>query len=141
MNNNVFLDSDVILDLLCRREPFYGPASEIFTMSDSGDINLYTSSLVFANLYYILRKASGAEPARTILRKLSILVKILAVDEKIVELSLNSVFKDFEDGIQFFTARENNLDVLISRNVIDYVLKDILVQTPQEYLSSVRMSS
>ena len=137
MNKIVFLDSDVILDLLCKREPFYTFAAEIFTLGDLGKINLVTTSLVYANVFYILRKVLGIEKGKELLRKLRIIVGVIPVNEKIVDLALNSSFSDFEDGLQYFTARENNIQILITRNIKDYKGKEILIQTPEEYIRSL----
>ena len=136
MNRKIFLDSDVILDVLCKREPFYSFAAELFTLGDLGKVTLVTTSLVFANVFYILRKVLGIEKGKELLRKLRIIVGVISVTEKTVDLALNSNFADFEDGLQYFTARENNIQILITRNVKDYRGKELLVQTPEEYIKS-----
>ena len=128
------MDADIILDLLCRREPFYESAAELFSLGDLGKIKLFTSALVFANIFYILRKNLGIEKAKELLRKLRLLVSILPIGEKIIDLALNSDFSDFEDGIQYFTARQNNIGVILTRNIRDYKERDITIQTPQEFL-------
>jgi predicted nucleic acid-binding protein len=136
MNRKVFIDSDIILDLLCKREPFYIFAAEVFTLGDTRKIELVTTSVVFANVFYILRKILGIERAKELLRKLRIMVGVIPVDEKIVDLALNSRFSDFEDGLQYFTARENDIKTLLTRNIKDYKETDLIIQTPQEYLKS-----
>jgi len=138
MSNRVFIDSDVILDLLCKREPFYPDAAELFTLSDQRTIELVTTSVVFANVFYILRKALGIDKAKELLRTLRILVGIVPVCEKTVDLALNSKFSDFEDGMQYFTARENGIKVLLTRNTKDYREKDVVVQTPKQYLKTIK---
>jgi len=64
MNRKIFIDSDIILDLLCKRDPFYSFAAEVFTLGDTKKIELVTTSLVFANVFYILRKLLGIEKAK-----------------------------------------------------------------------------
>ncbi len=137
MNKKVFVDSDIILDLLCKREPFYPYAAEVFTLADTKKIKLVTTSIVFANVFYILRKILGIEKAKELLRKLRILISVVPVDEKIVDLALNSKFSDFEDGLQYFTARENGIRIILTRNTKDYKEKDLLVQRPEEYLKAI----
>ncbi len=137
MNKKVFIDSDIILDLLCKREPFYSYAAEIFTLGDTKKIELVTTSVVFANVFYILRKLLGIDKAKELLRKLRIIISVVSVEEKIVDLALNSKFSDFEDGLQYFTARENDIKIILTRNTKDYKEKDLLVQTPKEYLIAV----
>ena len=136
MNKKVFLDSDIILDLLCKREPHYDFAAEVFTLGDTKRIELVTTSVVFANVFYILRKILGIDKAKELLRKLRILVGVMPVGDKIVDLALNSKFADFEDGLQYFTARENGIKILLTRNIKDYKEDSLVVQTPQEYLKS-----
>jgi len=136
MSKKIFIDSDIILDLLCKRLPHYEYAASVFTLADNKKIELLTTSVVYANVFYILRKALGIEKAKEYLRKLRIMIGIVLVDEKIVDLALNSRFGDFEDGLQYFTARENDIEILLTRNKKDYKEKDILVQTPEEFIKS-----
>ncbi|QQO07866.1 type II toxin-antitoxin system VapC family toxin [Breznakiella homolactica] len=138
MSKKIFIDSDIVLDLLCKREGFYEFAAEIFTLGDTGKIDLFTTSLVFANVFYILKKILGIEKAKELLRKLRLLVHVLPVGEKAVDLALNSKFNDFEDGLQYFSARENNLSILLTRNIKDYKEKDLIIQTPEEYLQLLK---
>ena len=85
---------------------------------------------------YILSKILSEKEAKEILRKFRILVKILPCDEKIIDLGLNSHFKDFEDSVQYFTATENNIDVLITRNLKDFKNSNIPIMTAEEFLKS-----
>jgi len=140
MNKKVFIDSDIILDLLSKRDPFYSFAAEVITLGDLKNIELITTSLVFANVFYILRKSLGIDRAKELLRKLRIIIGIIPVNEKIVDLALNSKFSDFEDGLQYFTAREHDIKIILTRNVKDYKEKDLLIQTPEEYLKSIKKS-
>ncbi|MCE1159178.1 MAG: type II toxin-antitoxin system VapC family toxin [Spirochaetia bacterium] len=138
MNKEVFIDADIVLDLLCKREPFYSYAAEVFTMGDTGIIKLVTTPLVFANVFYILRKVSGIEKAKELLRKLRIMVGVVSLNDKVIDLALNSAFNDFEDGIQYFAAREQGIKLLLTRNVKDYKAADLIIQTPEEYLKTVK---
>ncbi len=138
MNKEVFIAADIVLDLLCKREPFYSYAAEVFTMGDTGIIKLVTTPLVFANVFYILRKVSGIEKAKELLRKLRIMVGVVSLNDKVIDLALNSAFNDFEDGIQYFAAREQGIKLLLTRNVKDYKAADLIIQTPEEYLKTVK---
>jgi predicted nucleic acid-binding protein len=135
MNKKIFVDSDIILDLLAEREK-YKDAAKIFSIAYKKVIELYTSAVILANVFYILRKKEGNEKSKQRLKDLRILVKILPITEDIVDITLNSKFSDFEDGLQYFTARENNISILITRNIKDYKEKDIIIQTPEEFIKS-----
>ena len=130
----VLVDTNIIIDLLTKRREFYKPASQLFSMSDYNEIELSISSLTFANTYYLLSKELRSEKAKEILRKFKLLVKVLPMDDKIIDLSLNSDFKDFEDAIQYYTAIENKLDLIVTRNLKDFKLSKVPVMTAGDYL-------
>ena len=130
----VFIDSDIILDLLAEREFFYHNSAQIFTLAYEKKVELYSTALVLSNVFYILRKVKGKEEPKRLLKNLRILVQILPINETIVDMAINSKFSDFEDGLQYFTAKENNMLVIITKNTGDYKVKDIAVQTSEEFL-------
>jgi predicted nucleic acid-binding protein len=132
----IFVDTDIALDLLSERQPHYTYAAKLFTHADKGDLLIHVSSLTFSNLNYLLSRQYSPNDARRILNKFKILVNVLGVDDKIIELSLNSTFKDFEDAVQYYTAVQNNIGVLITRNLKDYKQADIAVMTAEDYLAS-----
>jgi predicted nucleic acid-binding protein len=131
----VFVDTDIILDLLSYREPFYTHSAYLFSEADKGKTRIYVSSLSFSNLNYLLSKQYSAEQSRKKLLKFKTLVTVLAVTDKVVELALSSDFKDFEDGLQYFTAIENSLKILLTRNLKDFKTADISVMTAEQFLN------
>lgn len=134
--DKVFIDTDIALDLLSQRTPYYLPAAQLFTLADQGKLSIYVSSLSFGNLHYLLSRLYSQAESRRILSTFKILVKVLAVDDKIIDLSLNSPFKDFEDAIQYYTATENQVGILLTRNLKDYKAAQITVMTAEDYLLS-----
>jgi len=131
---NIFIDSDIILDLLTKRDPYYIHAAKLFTLIDQNKIQAHTSPIVYANLHYLLKKLTSPDFALQSLRKLKNLVKVLSVDEKVINQALNSDFKDFEDAIQYYTAINNEMKFFITRNISDYQKSQIPVCTAEEYL-------
>jgi len=136
----IFVDSDIILDLLAKREPNYFYAAKLFTLIDQQKIKGFTSPIVFANFHYLLRKSTSNLSALKSLRKLKTFIKILPVDEKVIEQSLNSDFADFEDAIQYFTAVNNGISIIITRNKVDYKKSKIPIATAEEYLKSIQIN-
>lgn len=130
----VFVDSDIILDLLAKREPFYRFAAHLFSLADLKKIEIGVSSLSFANINYLLAKQIGNENAKKALMKLNALVTVNGVDEKVIELSLASEFSDFEDAIQYYCAIENSFNTLLTRNLKDYKKASIPVMTAESYI-------
>lgn len=135
--DNIFVDSDIILDLLSGRQPHYNSAAELFSLADEGSVKIFVSSLSFSNVNYILSRQYNGDQARKKLQKFKTLVSILSVNEKTIDLALASEFKDFEDAIQYYTAIENNIETLLTRNLKDFRKADISVLTAEQYLKSL----
>ena len=131
----IFVYTDICLDLLSGRKPFNAIAQKLFTLADLGKIKIYVSSLSFSNIDYILKSNFKQRDTRKILARFKTLVTVLPVDDKIIELSISSDFQDFEDAIQYHTAIENNLKVLLTRNLKDYKKAIIQVMNPETFLS------
>ena len=132
---NIFIDTNIVLDLLEKREEFYKEAQILFSNADQlTKINIFVSALTIANTYYILRKYYTNEIVKGIVAKFKILVEVLPVNDKIIELALLSDFKDFEDALQYYAAIENNMDVIITRNKKDFNLSELPVFTAKEFL-------
>ena len=137
MNTKLFIDSDIILDVLAIRENFYEPAASLFDLGYEGKLELFTTAVVLANVFYILRKKHGIEKSKEQIKQLRLIMSILPINGKMVDDVLTSKFSDFEDGLQYFTAKENNIPIIITRNVKDYKEKDLIIQTADEFIRSV----
>jgi predicted nucleic acid-binding protein len=132
--DKLLVDTNIVLHLLAERKEFLIEAQELFTLSDKKEVKLYVSSLTFANTFYILSQRMKLSNARKILRKFKVLVEVLPMDDKIIDLSLESDFKDFEDAIQYHTAIENDIKIIITRNLKDFKTSKIPVLTAKSYL-------
>ncbi|MBC6367193.1 PIN domain-containing protein [Algoriphagus sp. AK58] len=137
MASSYFLDSDVILDYLLRREPFNIPARGIFGLAFNKKIQIYFSTLTVANIHYLFRKLYSNEGALDKITELVSFCKILPVTEKEIFAAMKSGFSDFEDAIQYFTAIQNpEIEGIITRNLADYRKSQIPVFTPEVFLST-----
>ena len=134
----VFIDTNIVIDLLSKREPFYDESANLFSLADKKIIELSTSSLTIANTNYILLQQTYSKNAKEILRKLRLIVKVLSLDDKIIGVALNdNSFSDFEDGLQYFTAIENNQDLIITRNLKDFKASKLPVMTARQFLETI----
>ena len=132
----VFVDTDIILDVLSKREPFYEFAAHLFSKADKREIEIGVSSLSFSNLNYLLSKKFGVAETRKILLRFKALVKVMTVDDKTIELALGSDFKDFEDAIQYYCAIENGFKILLTRNLKDYKKANIPIMTAESFVKN-----
>jgi predicted nucleic acid-binding protein len=130
----VLLDTNIVIDLLAKREPFYQSAAKLFSLADKKKVNLFISALSFANVNYVLLKQRNSEETKQILRKLKLIVGILNLDEKTIGLALNdNEFRDFEDALQYFSAIENNIEIIITRNLKDFENSKLPVMTAEQF--------
>jgi len=120
MTRRVFVDANVILDLLLAREPFFDATAELFVLFQEGRMEGFTSPVVFANLFYILRQAMSAREAFIALRKLRLLLGVVPVGEAVIDRALASSFADFEDAVQYYAAVAQKLDAVVTRNKKDF---------------------
>jgi len=135
MKKKVFVDTDIIYDLLAKRDPFYSAAARLFTLADEGKVQIFISALSLANIHYLVSKQQSESQAKQILRKFKVLVRITPLTEKIIDLALNSEFEDFEDAIQYFSALQNDIEILLTRNLKDYKKAQISVLTAQDFIN------
>lgn len=134
---NIFLDTNILLDYLTQRQPFFADAEAIFLKVDMGTISLYCSSLSFSTIFYVLRKFQTKPQLFQTLNDLTQACTITGVDETVVKAALASGFKDLEDAIQYFSALHfGGIDAIITRNPKDFPNPQIPVFSPSEFLSA-----
>ena len=133
---NIFLDTNVILDLLAKRKPFYDSIAKVATLADEKKIRLVSSPISFTTVEYVLRKYESAEFVLSKLRKFKIICHVCEVNEETIEKALNSGFADFEDSVQYFSAIQSSSSIILTRNGKDFKSSSIPIMTAEEYLSS-----
>ena len=132
---NLFIDSDVVIDLFTDREPHANSASELFELNEKGEIKLFISAVSINNIYYIVRKFLGHKKTLEIVQLLLEMTQVIGTTKFELELALKSEFSDFEDSIQHASALNiENLDAIITRNVKDYKNATTRVMTPSQFL-------
>lgn len=131
----LFVDTNIVIDLLSRRDPFFEEAALLFSLADKKKIRISISSLTIANTSYVLLKQKGIDETRSILRRLRLIVNVLSLDDKIIALALDAEnFTDFEDSMQYFSAIENKQDLIITRNLKDYKNSKLPVMTARQFI-------
>jgi len=138
MISKVFIDTDVFLDTILDRKPHSVHSNRIIGLAEKNKIHGFTSSLVIANLYYILKKISTHSKAVQAINKIRSIIEVLPFTNKEISESISAEFKDFEDGVQYFIAMNNKITHIITRNVKDFKKASASIQTPKEYLQSLK---
>lgn len=134
----VFIDTNIMLDLLGERKPFYEPIAKLASLADKGKLTMVVSPISFATINYLLSKIENSKIAKEKLRKFKIISEVCKLDEHTIEKGLNSSFKDFEDSLQYFSALDSDCEIIITRNGKDFKKSLIPVMTADEYLKSIK---
>ena len=132
----LFLDTNIVVDLLDRREPFCHDAVRLFTMAYHKQVQLIVSPMTFSTASFLLHK-HGSEGVRNLLSNFRQLSGVASSNQRTVDDSLASQFKDFEDAMQYYTALRAKADIIITRNCKDFTVSKLPVMTAKEYLATL----
>ena len=135
MKIKIFIDTDIILDIVFERQPFFIHSQKILSLIEKNYFIGFTSSLILANCYYIISSIKNKNIAAKTISKLRSILTVLPFTDKEIGESLNSNIKDFEDGVQYFITIKNKLDTIITRNISDYKNVEINVFMPNDFLN------
>lgn len=131
----VFLDTNILVDLLSDRPPFSSEALEVFSLAEKGKVKLYTSTHSIATTHYILKKHVGEKHLRHLLSELSDKIEVLDITQSILKSSLKSAHRDFEDAIQMIAAESvGEMDYILTRNLKDFKTSVIPAISVREFL-------
>ncbi|OYQ39667.1 type II toxin-antitoxin system VapC family toxin [Flavobacterium aurantiibacter] len=132
----LFLDTNVIVDLIADRNPFSKHAIQIFRKAELKEVELFASSHSIITTHYLLKKYLGEKELREVLYNLLDYITVVAVDAAVLEKGLRSKHKDFEAAIQILCASSiENIDCIVTRNTKDFKTSEIPTFNPDEILS------
>ncbi|MDH5380641.1 MAG: PIN domain-containing protein [Cyclobacteriaceae bacterium] len=133
--DKILVDTDVILDCLFDREPYSEKSTMIINLCETGKVCGFVTPVILSNCYYLLRRKSSHKKVTEILLRLLQILDVLIMDKNIALNALNSDFHDFEDALQYYSAKEQGkINHIITRNVKDFKKSDLAVFTPEGYL-------
>lgn len=130
----VLLDTNIVLDFVLARQPFFAEADEIFVKLQNGEFEAFVSAITPINIFYTTRKEKDKSIAFAAVNELLNLVRITRSDNYIFQNALSLGFDDYEDAVQHECATTENLDAIVTRNVKDYVNASIKIYSPNEFL-------
>lgn len=136
---NIFLDTNVLIDFLADRRPFSLEAARLFDNSLKRKIRIFISAVSYNNIYYILRQSFSHNETIKMLAELNEWTEIIDVSKNIIEKSIKSEFKDFEDAIQYNCALSmNKIEFIVTRDTKDFKTSTIPILTPKEANSLIQ---
>ncbi len=131
----LLLDTNVLLDVLAARKPFYETAARIWSLAGHEDVEAFVSAISFNNVYYIVREAGGKAKADEALRTLRGLFTPVPLDAGLINQAMDAPIDDSEDAVQFHSAARRKCDYLITRDPDGFPSSGVPVLSPQEFLA------
>lgn len=132
----ILLDTNIILDIALKREPYFEHSSKIFELIDKNRIIGYITASTVTDIYYISRKQKGKEIATEFISNLIEIVDVIGVDKSIIVKALKSNLNDFEDAVQVSAAEYNEIEIIVTRNKSDFLNSSIEILTPKELIDN-----
>jgi predicted nucleic acid-binding protein len=133
---NVFLDTNVVLDVFAVRRPFYGDSAQVWTLSERGRIRGVVSAVSMTTVYYVLRRQVPRARAMDALRSARACVGLASCGAAVIDRAIDSGFRDSEDAVQYFSALAADADAIVTRNTDHFPKDEVPVMTPAAFLAA-----
>jgi predicted nucleic acid-binding protein len=134
----VLIDTNILLDFLLQREPFFQDAELLFQSIDAGQVIGYTTATTLTDIFYISRKHTrSVEQARQAVSETLTVMAICPIDRAVLELAFNSGLVDFEDAVQIFGAVAQGLNAILTRDNKGFLSSPIPVLSIQDLLQQL----
>jgi predicted nucleic acid-binding protein len=136
----VLIDTNVILDFLLRREPYYQSAAQVNILSEKGYIRSYISASAVTDIFYVAKKElKSKDTAIELINNLLKTIRVASVTERDIHEALSLNWDDFEDSVQYITGKSISVDHIITRNPKDFTGSQIGVISPEVFLDKLTL--
>lgn len=135
----VLFDTNIILDVLLNRAKFVDLSASLVSMAETKKIKGYLCATTITTIDYLVAKEHDRSRAKTEIQKLLNIHSISQVNKQVLDLAINSQFKDFEDAVQYYSGKCVGVDCLVTRNLKDYKGTQLAVYSPSELLSVIAL--
>lgn len=133
----VLIDTNIILDVLCKRPDFYEDSAKIFKLCEVKKISGVISALSIPNIMYILRKELDADKTREILDSLMLIFSVADLKTDDLKKAADMRFKDYEDAIQSACATRIKANYIVTRNIKGFSESKVTAIKPAELLDRI----
>jgi len=138
MKTIVFIDTNILIDFLAKREE-YLPAANVLSLAKEGKIDAYITNLTLANTMYILRKQLTTEAMMATMRSLCSFIHIAPSTEEETKFAFDTPNPDFEDALQYASAVAVKANYILTRNEKHFMYATIPVMDCRSYLDAVEI--
>lgn len=139
MKHRLFIDINVLLDVLSNRQPHFAASAMIWDAVENHLVQGSVSPNSITTLYYLMRKLSGHADSMKGIRLICDIFDIPSLDKSIIQKAINASWSDFEDAVQHETALLAKATVIVTRDIRHYRQASVPVMTPEEFLTSANI--
>ena len=132
---NALIDTNVIVDVLEQREPFFADSSRVLDRAERGEYSAWLCATTVTTVFYLVRRHLGTEEAVERLRDLTAICAVAAVNHSVIAAALGSRITDFEDAVLDHAAVTAGADCIVTRNEPDFRHSSLLIYSPSQFLS------
>lgn len=134
---NALIDTNVVVDVLVRRVPFFADSSRVLDRAERGDFTAWLCATTITTVFYLVRRHLGATETIERLEDLTAICSTAAVNKAVINSALRSPFRDFEDAILNYSALTVGADCIVTRNESDFRHSSLLAYTPSQFLAAL----
>ena len=132
------IDTNIVLDFLLQREPFFKDAELLFQAIEAGQVIGYVTATTLTDIFYISRKQTRSiEQARQAVSETLTAMVICPIDRAVLESAFNAGLVDFEDAVQIFGAVAQGLDIILTRDNKGFLSSPIPIMSIQVLLQQL----
>lgn len=134
----ILFDSDVIIDVLAQRQPFFPTSALALNTVTQPRVKGLVAGHAVTNIFYILRRQLGNEASRNLLNRLLLNLQVASVTDSIIRVALTSTIADFEDAVSHTVAISAGAEAIVTRNIADFRNASIPVLLPEAFLARLQ---
>lgn len=131
----VLFDTNIIMDVLLIRQPFFDDSSESMGLAEINIIDGYVCATTITTISYLIARAADKQTAVASIQKLLTLFNIANVNRAVLEDAMRSNFTDFEDAVLYYSGVNAGIDALVTRNPRDFRHAVLPVYGPTDLLA------
>ncbi|MEM9478963.1 MAG: PIN domain-containing protein [Verrucomicrobiota bacterium] len=134
---NALIDTNVLVDVLVKREPFFVDSSRVLDKAERGEFTAWLCATTITTVFYLVRRHLGAEETKERIEDLTAIFSTAAVNQSVIDSALQSPIADFEDAVLNEAALTAGADCIVTRNEADFRHSSLLIYSPTQFLAAL----
>ena len=133
----IFLDANVLVSVVNKEYPLFSYSSRILSLASDPNFEVFTSPVCLAITFYFAEKKHRTKLARQKLGLLCDNISIAPVTQSAVKNAMNNAaVNDFEDGLEYYAAKDANCKCIITEDANDFYFSDIDVLSCRDFIQT-----